>query len=107
MEEGQVKETLSSSRLEALWEAHKITIGSDKKLIDLLPGARLSISGGNIVLFWDVIHGDHLEMWFAEISLERHQGPEIWGNIISSDSVMTVDPFLHHYKVLHSASVTL
>ncbi|KAL1190417.1 putative F-box/kelch-repeat protein [Cardamine amara subsp. amara] len=117
------KKTLSTSRLVhfdsklgALWEAHRITTGSNKKLIDILPGARLSTCGGNIVLFWDVINGDQLEIWFAEISLERRKalemwgniiGPEMWGNIVSSHFVMTVDPFLDHYKVLHSVSVNL
>ncbi|ESQ53344.1 hypothetical protein EUTSA_v10027306mg [Eutrema salsugineum] len=73
----------------------------------LLPGARLSSSGGNIVLFWDVAEGDHLEIWYAEISLERRQGGEIWGNIEWSSLVMIVDPFLGRYKVLHSVSVDL
>ncbi|CAL9228428.1 unnamed protein product [Arabidopsis halleri] len=101
-----LKKRLSSSRLvhfdgkmEALWESYKITIGRDKKLIDLLPGTRLSKSGSNVLLLWDVIEGDHLEIWCAEISLERRQGPEIWGSIEWSNAVMTVDPFLHHYKV--------
>ncbi|KAL1190394.1 putative F-box/kelch-repeat protein [Cardamine amara subsp. amara] len=117
------KKTLSTSRLvhfgarlKALWEARKIPNASNKNLIDMLPGARLSTCGGNLVLFWDVIEGDQLEIWFAEISLERRKGPEMlanilgpemWGNIVSSHFVMTVDPFLDHYKVLHSVSVTL
>ncbi|CAE6153494.1 unnamed protein product [Arabidopsis arenosa] len=78
---GFLKKSLSCSRLVHfgeqivnLWEKYKIKFGRPQKLIDLLPGARLSNSGGNIVLFWDVIEGDHLEIWCAEISLERRQG---------------------------------
>lgn len=113
---GSLNESLSRSRLvhfdskaEAAWESHKITIGVDQKMADLLPGARLSNFGGNLVLFWDVVEGDHhLGIWCAEISLERRpQGPEIWGNIEWSNAVMTLDPYLHRYKVLHSVSVTL
>ncbi|CAL9228432.1 unnamed protein product [Arabidopsis halleri] len=111
---GFLKKSLSCSRLVHfgeqivnLWEKYKIKFGRPQKLIDLLPGARLSNSGGNIVLFWDVIEGDHLEIWCAEISLERRQGGEVWGNIEWSNAVMTVDPFLDRSKVLYSASVTL
>lgn len=111
---GSLEGSLSRSRLvhfdlplETKWECYKIRIGRTQKLIDLLPGARLCNSDPNIVLFWDVIQGDRLEIWCAEISLERRKGPEIWGNIEWSNAVMTVDPFLHHYKVLHSVSVTL
>ncbi|CAL9228200.1 unnamed protein product [Arabidopsis halleri] len=103
---GSLKESLSRSRLVhfddrlvAMWESHKIKTGEDKNLIDLLPGARLSFSGPNIVLFWDVVEGDRLDIWCAEISLERRQGPEIWGNIQWSNAVMTVEhPFLDRYK---------
>ncbi|KAG7539982.1 Kelch repeat type 1 [Arabidopsis thaliana x Arabidopsis arenosa] len=106
---GFLKKSLSCSRLVHfgeqivnLWEKYKIKFGRPQKLIDLLPGARLSNSGGNIVLFWDVIEGDHLEIWCAEISLERRQGGEIWGNIEWSNAVMTVDPFLDRSKALSS-----
>ncbi|CAA7061643.1 unnamed protein product [Microthlaspi erraticum] len=110
---GSLSESLSRSRLvhidsnvESTWESYKIKIGVDEKMADLLPGARLSNFGGNLVLFWD--GDDRLGMWCAEISLERRpQGPEIWGNIEWSNAVMTVDPDLHRYKVLHSVSVTL
>uniref|UniRef100_A0A1J3EX93 Putative F-box/kelch-repeat protein n=1 Tax=Noccaea caerulescens TaxID=107243 RepID=A0A1J3EX93_NOCCA len=96
------------------WHHYKIKygirppLGVSQELEDLLPGARLSNSGGNILLFWDVINGDRLEIWCAEISLERRpQGGEIWGNIEWSNAVMTVNPFIDHHKVLHSVSVTL
>ncbi|KAL1218863.1 putative F-box/kelch-repeat protein [Cardamine amara subsp. amara] len=70
---GRSRFGLSSSRLvhfdgriDFIWESFKIIIGRDKKLIDLLPGARLSNSGGNIVIFWDIIEGDYLEIWFSQ-----------------------------------------
>ncbi|KAH0859594.1 hypothetical protein HID58_087855, partial [Brassica napus] len=49
----------------------------------LRPGARMCSSGGKIVLFWDKIslEGYLHHIWSAEISLERLQGGEIWGNI--------------------------
>ncbi|CAH2076082.1 unnamed protein product [Thlaspi arvense] len=115
-----LKESLSSSRLvhfdskfQPLWEAQKIRHGLQAKLVDLLPGARLSICGGNIVVFWD--KGDHdpddiwcadLEICCTEISLQR-RGGEIMGNVEWSSPVMTVNPFSERYKVLYSASVTL
>ncbi|EOA22166.1 hypothetical protein CARUB_v10002734mg [Capsella rubella] len=100
------------------WEVDKIKHGItpqtkpmfsiSHELEDLLPGARLSNSGGgNIMPFWDIIEGDHLEIWCAEISLERRQGGDVWGNIEWSNAVMIIDPFLDRYKVLYSASVTL
>ncbi|CAA7035973.1 unnamed protein product [Microthlaspi erraticum] len=104
------------------WDQYKIKYGirqeledlnprpvcESQELEDLLPGARLSNSGGNILLFWDVINGDRLEIWCAEISVERRaQGGEIWGNIEWSSAVMTLDPFIDHHKILHSVSVTL
>ncbi|CAA7051885.1 unnamed protein product [Microthlaspi erraticum] len=111
-----LKTALSNSRLvhlnrtrEASWASKN---GSGRKLIDLRPGARLSSSGGsNIVLFWDVlIEGDRrrLEIWSADISLERRQGGEIWGSVERSNALKTVDQFIgHDYKVLHSVSVSL
>ncbi|CAA7022753.1 unnamed protein product [Microthlaspi erraticum] len=95
------------------WDQYKVNhvipqkFGVSQELEDLLPGARMSTSGRNILLFWDVIEGDRLEIWCAEISLERHEGGDVRGNIEWSSAVMTVDPFVDHYKVLHSVSVTL
>ncbi|XP_023634627.1 putative F-box/kelch-repeat protein At3g24610 [Capsella rubella] len=114
---GSLNKTLLRSRVvhfgELLldrWEQAKIhhgmnplrnnNFGRCRELEDLLPGARLINLGRNVGLFWDFIEGDHLEIWFAEISLERRQGGEIWGNIKWSNAVMTVDPFLHRYKAL-------
>ncbi|XP_010456616.1 PREDICTED: putative F-box/kelch-repeat protein At3g24610 [Camelina sativa] len=94
---GSLKRTLFRSRvvhfgehLRQQWEQDKIKHGITPQtknpfvisleLEDLLPGARLINSGGNIMLFWDVIEGDRLEIWCAEISLERRQGGDVWGN---------------------------
>ncbi|XP_010430858.1 PREDICTED: putative F-box/kelch-repeat protein At3g24610 [Camelina sativa] len=61
----------------AQWEQSKNIFSSCRRraqtrLIDLLPGSRLTNSGPNIVLFWDVTLGLHgLELWCAEISLKR------------------------------------
>lgn len=75
----------------------------------LRPGARMCSSGGNIVLFWDATDElGYLHIWSAEISLQRFEGGEIWGNIERSNIVMpSVEPFQDHNKVLHSVSVTL
>ncbi|CAH8389843.1 unnamed protein product [Eruca vesicaria subsp. sativa] len=74
----------------------------------LRPGARMCSSGGKIVLFWDTSESEYLHIWLAEISLERRQGGEIWGNIERSNIFMpAIEPYQHHKKVLHSVSVTL
>ncbi|CAA7035854.1 unnamed protein product [Microthlaspi erraticum] len=112
---GSLKKSLSRSRLvhldeqsSALWDSAKIRLGKTKKLVDLLPGARLTNSGRNLLLFWDVVEGDRLEIWCAEISLQRRpQEGEIWGSVEWSNAVMTLDPFVDHYKVMYTASVTL
>ncbi|CDY17337.1 BnaA10g09710D [Brassica napus] len=73
-----------------------------------IQGARMCSSGGNIVLFWDRPKSGYLHIWSAEISLERLQGGEIWGNIEWSNIVMPADEsFQEPKKVLHSVSVTL
>ncbi|KAJ4879432.1 hypothetical protein Rs2_36486 [Raphanus sativus] len=88
--------------------------GRIRELEGLIPGARLINSGGgNMVLFWDhFVDMDRLEIWCAEISLERRQdegggGDEIWGKTEWSNVVMTFEPWRHHHKLLHSVSVTL
>ncbi|XP_013608204.1 PREDICTED: F-box/kelch-repeat protein SKIP6-like [Brassica oleracea var. oleracea] len=83
------------------WEQKRIMHGmatlkmSKYGLIDkfegLHPGARMCSSGGNIVLFWDRPKLGHLHIWSAEISLERLQVGEIWGNIEWSNIVMPAD----------------
>ncbi|ESQ32344.1 hypothetical protein EUTSA_v10004132mg [Eutrema salsugineum] len=111
-----LNENLSRSRLVhfgvqnvEIYNRAKLEFDEIPELAVLLPGARLSNSGGNILLFWDEMIGNLQQIWCAEVSLERRQGGEIWGNIEWSHAVMTVDvdPFLDRYKVLHSVSVTL
>lgn len=62
-------------------------------------------SAGNIVIFWNA---QSLDLWSAEISVERREGDEIWGKIEWSGVVFEVDPSSHSsygVKVLYSASV--
>ncbi|CAL9228257.1 unnamed protein product [Arabidopsis halleri] len=68
-------------------------------------------SAGNIVIFWNAHIGDSesMELWSAEISMERREGGEIWGKIEWSNAVFKLDPLSNSYsvKVLFSASVRL
>ncbi|VVB10081.1 unnamed protein product [Arabis nemorensis] len=111
-----LKKSLSCSRLiffdhqnVHLWEQfRKVYNGTFRipEVMDLLPGARLTNFGPNMLLFWSVLVGDRLQISCAEISLERQgQGDEVRGNIESTSVVLTVDPFDYGYKVLYSASV--
>ncbi|KFK30328.1 hypothetical protein AALP_AA7G247500 [Arabis alpina] len=66
------------------------------ELDDVLPGHRLSSSGSNMLIFWDVLGPKGLDIRCAEISLERRKEKgEIWGNIVWSEAVMTLDPPPH------------
>ncbi|XP_010490335.1 PREDICTED: putative F-box/kelch-repeat protein At3g24610 [Camelina sativa] len=72
--------------------------------------SKLSNFGGNIVVFWDIVVvglNEGLEIWCAEISLERREPGEIWGKIEWSEAVMTTDPLLYSPEVLHSVSVNI
>ncbi|CAH8382793.1 unnamed protein product [Eruca vesicaria subsp. sativa] len=88
----------------------------EEKLDDLLPGHKLSNSGPNMLLFWDVLAPKKLEIWCAEISLRwcKAKGEiEIWGKVEWSEVVMTLDPpcpllqHQHHCKILHSVTLNL
>ncbi|EOA19045.1 hypothetical protein CARUB_v10007706mg [Capsella rubella] len=62
-------------------------------------------SAGNIVIFWI---SESLELWSAEIYVERREGGETWGKIKCSNVVYKVDPFSnpsYGVKILYSASV--
>ncbi|KAL0834535.1 hypothetical protein Bca101_086424 [Brassica carinata] len=68
-------------------------------------------SAGNIVIYWnkqlDDIEGN-VELWCAEISVERRKGGEVWGKCEWSDAVVKLYPdFSHAYtvEVLYDASV--
>ncbi|KAL0886832.1 hypothetical protein Bca101_010815 [Brassica carinata] len=107
-----------ANRIIDRWEEKRIMDGRPPLKMDkcwrrlrferLHPGARMCSSGGKIVLFWDDTQSGYLHIWSAEISLERLQGGEIWGNIERSNIVMPAfERFKAHKKVLHSVSVTL
>jgi len=70
-----------------------------------------SNSAGNIVIFGNAHIGDPecVELWSAEISMERREGGEIWGKIEWSNVVFKLDPLSNSYSVdvLFSASVHL
>ncbi|WZZ24441.1 hypothetical protein YC2023_007842 [Brassica napus] len=77
---------------------------------EILPGHKLSNSGPNILIFWDVLAPQKLEIWCAEISLERRKKTcEIIGNIVWSEAVMTLDPppHQHHWGVIESFNAAL
>uniref|UniRef100_A0A1J3JUS8 Putative F-box/kelch-repeat protein n=1 Tax=Noccaea caerulescens TaxID=107243 RepID=A0A1J3JUS8_NOCCA len=83
---------------------------------DVYPGHKLSSSGPNLLLFWDVLGPHKLEIFCAEISLQRRKETgQIWGNLVWSEAVMTLDPPVmtlkpsHHQrcKVLYSLSLDL
>ncbi|KAL0739383.1 hypothetical protein Bca4012_015593 [Brassica carinata] len=65
---------LSSSRMvHHVFGYDSCTLGFSNEFEDLLPGFKLCSSGRNIVLYWDVlVEGlETLEIWCAEVSLER------------------------------------
>ncbi|XP_023635458.1 putative F-box/kelch-repeat protein At3g24610 [Capsella rubella] len=62
-------------------------------------------SAGNIVIFWI---SESLDLWSAEIYVERREGGETWGKIKWSNVVFKVDPFSnpsYGVKILYCASV--
>ncbi|KAF8089771.1 hypothetical protein N665_0497s0014 [Sinapis alba] len=90
----------------------------DQQLDDLLPGHKLSNSGPNMLLFWDVLSPRKLEIWCAEISLQRcKEKSEIWGKVEWSEVVTSLVPprplshpipqHQHHCKILHSLTLNL
>ncbi|XP_019086096.1 PREDICTED: putative F-box/kelch-repeat protein At3g24610 [Camelina sativa] len=60
-----------------------------------------SNSRGNIVVFWRVHipRTERLELWCAEISLERREGGDIWGIIEWADAVSKLNRFSYNVKV--------
>ncbi|KAL0687946.1 hypothetical protein Bca4012_087623 [Brassica carinata] len=79
--------------------------------VDYDIGKLCSNSAGNIVIYWnkqlDDIEGN-VELWCAEISVERRKGGEVWGKCEWSDAVVKLYPdFSHAYtvEVLYDASV--
>ncbi|KAL0710670.1 hypothetical protein Bca4012_017648 [Brassica carinata] len=86
-----------------VWNCHMLKRGYTDGLLGLVPGFKISKSAGNIVIFWSVLVGDKLQVWCAEISLERRDG-QIWGIIQCIDHVFTMEPDLY---VLSSVNVSL
>ncbi|XP_056860771.1 F-box/kelch-repeat protein At4g33900-like isoform X1 [Raphanus sativus] len=86
-----------------VWNCHMLNRGYTNGLLGLVPGFKISKSAGNIVIFWSVLVGDKLQVWCAEISLERRLH-HIWGNIQCTDHVFTADPDLY---ILSTINVSL
>ncbi|KAL0728079.1 hypothetical protein Bca4012_024172 [Brassica carinata] len=77
---------------------------------EVFPGHKLSSSGPNMLIFWDVLAPHNSEIWCAEISLERRKKTcEIIGTIVWSEAVMTLDPppHQHHCKILSALPLNL
>ncbi|CAN6881316.1 unnamed protein product [Brassica oleracea] len=88
-----------------------LALGLGRLEIDeIFPGHKLSNSGPNMVIFWDVLAPHKLEIWCAEISLERRKDKgEIRENIVWSEAVMTLDPPPHQHgcKILYALPLNL
>ncbi|ESQ44636.1 hypothetical protein EUTSA_v10003343mg [Eutrema salsugineum] len=100
------KQILSDGVNADLWDSYLLKRGYPYGLEDLVPGSQLIKSGGNLFVFWGVLVGNHprkrLQVWCAEISLERRHGGQIWGIIQCSDHVFTTGPdltFLSSFNV--------
>ncbi|CAA7045111.1 unnamed protein product [Microthlaspi erraticum] len=129
-----LRDTLSASKLVSYggcmsdhWDSYKGAIMLDhsdsyrrhagaptqeeEELAYLFPGHKLSNSGPNMLLFWDVLAPHKLDIWCAEISLERRkESGEIWGTVEWSEAVMTRNPPPPHHlhcKLLYSVSLNL
>lgn len=77
-----------------VWNCHMLKRGYTDGLLGLVPGFKISKFAGNIVIFWSVLVGDKLQVWCAEISLERRlrqDDGQIWGIIQCIDHVFTMD----------------
>ncbi|XP_033143325.1 putative F-box/kelch-repeat protein At3g24610 [Brassica rapa] len=106
-----LRDTLAASKLVSyagrLWDYWETTVKPEllarrikiQELDQVLPGHKLSNSGPNLLIFWDVLVPPHkLEIWCAEISLVRRKETfEIRGNIVWSQVVITLDPPPHHH----------
>ena len=108
-----LRETLAASklvnyggRLGDLWESNKpLMLAAGFEITELdekFPGHKLSNSGPNMLIFWDVLAPRKLEIWCAEVYLERHKEIcQIRGNILWSEPVMTLDPPPPHQLHCH------
>ncbi|CAA7035830.1 unnamed protein product [Microthlaspi erraticum] len=98
------------------WESYKRDMHREGQIFltthidDAYPGHKLSNLGPNLLLFWDVLGPQKLEIFCAEISLRRCKDTgQISGSVLWSDAVMTLHPkhHLQHCKILHSLSLHL
>lgn len=76
-----------------VWHCYMLNRGYKHGLLGLVPGFKLSKSGGNIVIFWGVVVGPkRMQVWCAEVSPEMRQDGQVLGIIQGIDHVFTVDP---------------
>lgn len=67
--------------------------GVEKKGLSLprfLCGATLANVGGNLVVVWEGKGAGEVEIWCAEIEVEKGEGRELWGKILWSNLVLKV-----------------
>ncbi|KAG2268018.1 hypothetical protein Bca4012_061533 [Brassica carinata] len=91
-------------KMARVWEkTHNFT----KCLEDILPGAKLTNSGQNGVVFWkELLPEKSVEIWCAEFSLTRDdEWGRMFGVLECSNPILTLDPILDRSKVLYSISV--
>ncbi|KAG7632445.1 Kelch repeat type 1, partial [Arabidopsis suecica] len=101
-----------------VWESYKIMYNISLNLEELLPETQLTNLtelGHNVLVFWEKLECccdgfKILEIWCAEISLERWEGGEIlgrcdWCHPILAINLLTVDPLFYHSMVLYSIPV--
>ncbi|ESQ46287.1 hypothetical protein EUTSA_v10000490mg [Eutrema salsugineum] len=88
--------------MSVVWHCYMLKRGYTNGFQDLLPGFKLSISGGKIVIFWERLVEENenpksRQIWCAEITVERRKGGQIWGMVQWSNPVFTIDPSLFHF----------
>ncbi|KAL0694342.1 hypothetical protein Bca4012_061522 [Brassica carinata] len=68
-----------------------------------------SFSEKTIAIFWEARGGPQqqclLELWYAEISMNRYLGDEIWANIESSAAVLSDSSHTSSFNLLYAANV--
>ncbi|VVA94745.1 unnamed protein product [Arabis nemorensis] len=96
------REVEGLEELQVAWRQilYDLNPGSTKVEFDII---RLcSNSAGNIVIFWNAYreHPEALELWSAELSMEKRQGGEIWAKIEWSRPLYKLD--LHSHPNQHA-----
>ncbi|CAA7015917.1 unnamed protein product [Microthlaspi erraticum] len=101
---------------EQLHDSRVVHYKTGENLEDLLPGARLTSFGRNVLVFWDKLVGPRgreksSEIWCAEIALERcvrdDGGWDEFGSVVWSSAILTptADPLLCRSKLLYAISL--